>query len=73
MQFLVIGLDGTDDSAKERRAAVREQHIAMGNELLKSGSMWYGAALLDDDGNMKGSTLGAALRMQSVARVEKVA
>lgn len=57
MQFLIIGLDGTDDKAMDRRLAVRDQHIALGDELLKSGNMWYGAALWDDNGNMKGSAL----------------
>ena len=55
MQFLVIGLDGTDDKAMERRLAVREDHIKLGERLVKSGNTWYGAALLDDNGNMKGS------------------
>jgi len=57
MQFLVIGLDGKDERAMERRLAVREAHIALGDELVESGNMWYGAVLLDDDGNMKGSML----------------
>lgn len=57
MQFLVIGLDGTDDKAMDRRLAVRDQHIALGDELLASGAMWYGAALLHDDGSMKGSMI----------------
>lgn len=57
MQFLIIGLDGTDDGAPARKQAVREQHIALGDELLAAGNMWYGAALWDDDGNMKGSAL----------------
>jgi uncharacterized protein YciI len=57
MQFLVIGLDGTDSEAMNRRLSAREQHIALGDELLASGNMWYGAALLDDDGKMKGSSL----------------
>jgi uncharacterized protein len=57
MQFLIIGLDGTGKEAKERRLAVRDEHIVLGNELLKSGNMWYGAALLDDRGEMKGSML----------------
>lgn len=57
MQFLIIGLDGIDEGAKERRLAVREQHIELGDKLLTSGNMWYGAALLHDDGTMKGSML----------------
>ena len=55
MQFVVIGLDGTDKDALERRMAVREKHIALGDELVKNGNLWYGAALLNDDGTMKGS------------------
>ena len=55
MQFLVIGLDGTDNKAMDRRLAARKNHIKLGDKLLASGNMWYGAALLDDDGKMKGS------------------
>jgi len=55
MQFVIIGLDGTDEGAPARRQAVRQQHIEMGNKLLASGNLWYGAALLHDDGSMKGS------------------
>jgi hypothetical protein len=29
MQFVIIGLDGTDDEAPARRQAVRQDHIAM--------------------------------------------
>jgi uncharacterized protein YciI len=55
MQFVVIGLDGTDAGAAARRQAVRGQHIKMGDELLGAGNLWYGSALLHDDGTMKGS------------------
>ena len=55
MQFVVIGLDGTDDEAPARRQAVRQDHIAMGDKLLENGNLFYGAALLNDDGGMKGS------------------
>lgn len=55
MQFVVIGLDGTDEKTQERRAASRQNHIAMGDKLLKSGNLWYGAAPLNEDGTMKGS------------------
>lgn len=57
MQFTVIGLDGTDKEAPARRQAVRQQHIDLGEELRQSGNMWYGAALLHDDGSMKGSMI----------------
>lgn len=55
MQFVLTGLDGTDEEAPARRQAVRADHIAMGDKLLASGNLWYGAALLHDDGSMKGS------------------
>jgi len=57
MQFTIIWLDGTDAEAPVRRQAVREQHIALWDELLKSWNMWYGAAIWDDDKNMIGSIL----------------
>lgn len=55
MQFLIIGKDGTDKDAMKRRLAAREDHITMGDNLLASGNLWYGAALLDDEGTMNGS------------------
>ncbi len=55
MQFVVVGLDGTDSEAPTRRQAVRQEHIVMGDKLLAAGNLWYGAALLNDDGSMKGS------------------
>lgn len=55
MQFLVIGMDGTDDEAMARRMAVREQHLALGDEMEADGSRWYGASIRDDDGKMIGS------------------
>lgn len=57
MQFLVIGLDGDDEQALERRLAVRQAHIELGDRLLQSGNMWYGAAITDEQGNMRGSAL----------------
>lgn len=57
MQFVIIGLDGNDSDAPKRRQKVRQAHIDMGEELRQSGNMWYGAALLHDDGTMKGSMI----------------
>jgi uncharacterized protein YciI len=55
MQFVVIGLDGTDSEAPARRHSARPEHIAMGDRLVAAKHLWYGAALLNDDGSMKGS------------------
>jgi uncharacterized protein YciI len=57
MQFLIIGKDGTDSEALNRRLAARPAHIELGNELTAQGHMWYGAALLNDSGTMVGSML----------------
>jgi len=55
MQFLVIGKDGTDEKAMERRLAVRQAHLDLGTKMRESGNRWYGAVLLDDNGAMIGS------------------
>jgi uncharacterized protein len=57
MQFLVIGTDGQDDKALERRMAARPDHIALGDKMRDAGKMLYGAAILDDEGKMTGSIL----------------
>lgn len=55
MQFLVVGLDGKDEQAQDRRFAVRQQHLALGDEMEAGGFRWYGASLRDSDDNMIGS------------------
>ncbi len=55
MQFLIIGLDGTDVEAPARRQEARQAHRATGDRLLATGNLWYGAALRDADGMVNGS------------------
>ncbi len=55
MQFVIIGLDGKDTDAPARRQAIRPEHIKKGDDLTAHGILRYGAALLNDDGSMKGS------------------
>lgn len=55
MQFLVLGYDGEDEDAADRRQKARPDHIKLGDKLLKDGNLWYGAALTDDKGKMTGS------------------
>jgi|SRR5882672_9159145 len=55
MQFLILGKDGKDKKALDRRMAVRESHLTLGNEMEKSGERWYGCALLDGSDRMIGS------------------
>jgi uncharacterized protein len=57
MQYLLIARDGGDDEAINRRMAARSQHIALGDQMVASGNMLYGGALLNDAGQMIGSVL----------------
>ena len=57
MQFLIIAYDGEDDNALTRRLAVREQHLAVGNEAVKAGEQLIGAVIPNDAGKMRGSVM----------------
>jgi uncharacterized protein YciI len=57
VQFLLTAHDGKDEGALGRRLAVREQHIALGDEMVAVGQMLYGTAILDDAGRMIGSMM----------------
>jgi len=48
MQFLVLGYDGTDDKAVERRMAVREDHLTGSQQMYAAGRWQDSGALLDD-------------------------
>ena len=54
---MLVGHDGTDEGALDRRLAARQQHVALGDTLVAKGHMLFGAALLDKDGKMIGSML----------------
>lgn len=55
MQFLIIAHDGRDNEALNRRLRVRDEHIALGNDMVRSGQALFGVAILDEDGEMIGS------------------
>jgi uncharacterized protein YciI len=57
MQYLIVAYDGTDDTALERRMAVREVHLELARQNYSKGVLLYGAGILDDDGKMIGSML----------------
>ena len=57
MQFILIGYDGTDEGALERRLKVREEHLEKISVLKKSGRCLFGGAILDDAGKMTGSMI----------------
>ncbi len=56
MQFVVIAHDDTV-SGLEKRLSAREDHIRLGNKLQSEGKHLVGAAILDDNNNMRGSVL----------------
>ena len=39
MQYVIIGLDGTDNEALDRRLAVREDHLSLGDKMVNKGNM----------------------------------
>ncbi len=57
MQFVVTAYDGTDAEAPDRRAAARPAHLERAAELEASGQIIAGGAILNDAGEMIGSTL----------------
>jgi len=57
VQFLITAYDGKDSEAPARRAKVRPQHLEEVKVLADEGKVLYGAAILDDEGNMIGSIM----------------
>lgn len=57
MQFIVLGYDGTDEKALERRLAAREEHLQLAGKMYEEGKWLYAAAILSDDGVMCGSMI----------------
>lgn len=55
--FVVIGHDGTDEGALERRMAARDAHLAVIAESFASGNQLMGSALMDENGKMNGSIM----------------
>lgn len=56
-QFIVIGHDGTDDGALERRMAARDAHLKVCAASVASGNQLIGAATMDEKGTMNGSVM----------------
>jgi uncharacterized protein YciI len=57
MQFIVLGYDGTDEGALDRRMAVRDDHLKSAGHLFEQGKWLYAAGILDDEGKMIGSMI----------------
>ena len=56
-QYLIIANDGKDDGALARRKEVRPLHLAVAKKLKENNNVVIGGAILDDDGNMRGSMM----------------
>jgi uncharacterized protein len=57
MQFVVTAMDYQDAGALDRRLTHRDAHLAGVRELIALGQFLSGGAILNDDGQMVGSTL----------------
>lgn len=56
-QYLIIAHDGRDEAAPERRMAARPRHLDGARRLKSQGRYVTGGAILDEEGNMKGSVM----------------
>jgi uncharacterized protein len=57
MQFIVLGYDGDDQGALDRRLAARPAHLESFQQGLEQGIFLFASAILDDDGKMIGSLI----------------
>lgn len=57
MEYIVLGYDGNDERALERRLAVRPAHVELAHGLIAKGAILYGGAILDDSDRMIGTLL----------------
>jgi hypothetical protein len=60
MEFLVLGYDGTDEGALERRLAVRPAHVELAQKLIAEGTVHYGGAILDESEKMIGTMIACS-------------
>lgn len=57
MEFLIVAYDGKDAEALDRRLSVREKHLRYARLMKEKGHLIEGGAILNDEGQMIGSTL----------------
>ena len=70
MEFVVIGYDGKDGNALERRESVREAHLENAKQMFESGKLLFASALLGENGNMNGSIMFCDFPSQEVLEEE---
>ena len=57
MQYLIYAWDANDAGATDRRMATRPDHLAGARELKEKGHFIIGGAMLDEQGQMRGSMM----------------
>ena len=57
MHFLVLGYDGLDEGAIERRLSVRDNHLQGARQFLDDGRWLYALAILDENEEIIGSMI----------------
>ncbi len=56
-EYIIHAFDGTDEGALERRLSVRRAHFDNMSQYKVAGNFVYGGAMLNEQGNMIGSTV----------------
>lgn len=69
MEYLIIGRDGTDEKALERRMENRPAHLVGMKALKASGNIILAGAMLNEAGNMAGSAV--IMRFDTPEELEK--
>ena len=64
MHYLILAYDYQGEEGQRKRTAFRDQHVELVKQNQADGKMLYGAAILDDDGNMTGSMMVMAFSTQ---------
>ena len=65
---MIIGRDGNDAQAPERRMLAREEHLQRLQKMVESGETIFATAMLDEEDNMVGSVM--ILNYQSREQVD---
>lgn len=65
---VLVGWDGTDAGAADRRMAARPAHFARVRPMAEDGTLLFGGALLDEAGRMTGSLAATCHTSHAAAR-----
>ena len=70
MEFVVMGYDGKDEAALDRRQSVRASHLANAKVMFDNGKLLFASALLDENENMNGSIMFCDFPSEEVLKEE---